>query len=341
MTTTPKARCGVSITGIGSFLPPSSISNAQLETLVDTNDEWIVSRTGIKNRRVVSGNDTVADLAIAAAKDALACAGIEGKQVDLVIVTTSTADTIYPMVCALVQEAIGATSAAGFDLALACTGFVYGLVTAQQFIENGRYQTVLVVSADIHSRETDWSDRNTCVLFGDGAGACVLQANTTGQSDIVASDLRVDGSRGQFLTLGTLTQNCPLVAPRTNQNPYVQMNGREVFKFAVGSVPKSIQVTLDKASVTLDDVDFVVLHQANSRIMQAMAEKMGLPEAKLIIRFENYGNTSAASIPIALNDAVKDGQIQAGQRLMLCGYGAGLAWATALVNWHVVDHRSH
>jgi 3-oxoacyl-[acyl-carrier-protein] synthase-3 len=328
---------GVSIAGIGSYLPQTVITNDDIATLVDTNDEWITSRTGIKARRVVSGNETVASLGIAAAHDALACADMRGEDIELIIVASSTPDTIYPMVCSQIQAALGAKKAAGFDMVLACTGFVYALTTASQFIRTGMVKNALVICSDIHSRFTDWSDRNTCILFGDGAGSLVLKADDT--DHLLACDLHLDGTKGDHLTMHTTVQNCPLVEPRDVPSPYVYMNGREVFKFAVGTVPTSIQAAVAQAGLQLNDIDYFVPHQANVRIMHAMAEKLNVPLDKWIINLEETGNTSAASIPIALNEAVKSGKVQPGQTLVFCGFGAGLSWATAVVRWSLVDKR--
>lgn len=333
-----KGPYGISLAGIGAYVPETVVTNDDISKLVDTSDEWIASRTGIRERRIVRGDESVADLAIQAAKQALASAGIAGEEVELIIVASSTPDTIYPAVACQVQHAIGATRAAGFDMALACTGFVYAMVIAQQFLKTGMYKTALVIGADIHSRFTDWTDRNTCVLFGDGAGACVMRAEP-GPDNILASDLHLDGSKGMELTLFTEAPNCPLVPGRSPAKPHVYMNGREVFKFAVGTVPKSIQETLDRAGLSIDQLDHLLLHQANIRIMQAMSEKLNIPEERLIINLDKYGNTSAASIPIALNEAVLDGRVKPGQLLAMCGFGAGLAWATAVVRWTCVDQR--
>lgn len=328
---------GVSLVGVGSCLPSSVITNDDLTKLVDTSDEWITTRTGIRERRVVSGDEGIADLAIGAAQEALKSANMEGKDIDLIIVACSTPDTIYPAASCQVQHAIGAVNAAGFDMALACSGFVYGLIIAQQFLRTGTCKNALVIGADIHSHVTNWSDRNTCILFGDGAGAAILTA--TDEDNFFANDFHLDGSKGMELTLYANAENCPLVEPKTPVNNYVYMNGREVFKFAVGVVPKSIMSVLEQAGMTVEDLDKVVLHQANIRIMHAMSDKLNLPEEKLIVNLDRYGNTSAASIPIALNEAVLAGKIKPGEKVLFCGFGAGLAWATTIFKWTMVDHR--
>ena len=330
---------GISLAGIGAFVPEHCVSNDDIATLVETSDEWIRSRTGISSRRVVSGDESVADLAIAAAQDALASAGMQGSEIELIIVASSTPDTIYPAVACQVQTEIGAKNAAGFDMALACSGFVYALVIAQQFLKTGMYKTAMIIGADTHSRYTNWHDRNTCILFGDGAGAAILKAEPGAEDHILASDLHIDGTKGMELTLFTQAENCPLVAPKTPVNNFVYMNGREVFKFAVGVVPKSIQEVLDRSGLKIDDVQHVVLHQANIRIMQAMSEKLNIPEERLIVNLQKYGNTSAASIPIALNEAVLAGRVKPGELLVMCGFGAGLAWATTILRWTAVDQR--
>jgi 3-oxoacyl-[acyl-carrier-protein] synthase-3 len=264
---------------------------------------------------------------------------MQGSEIELIIVASSTPDTIYPAVACQVQTEIGAMHAAGFDMALACSGFVYGLVVAQQFLKTGMYKTAMVIGADTHSRYTNWYDRNTCILFGDGAGAAILKAEPGATDNIFANDLHLDGSKGMELTLFTQAENCPLVEPKTPVNNYVYMNGREVFKFAVGVVPKSIQQVLDRAGLKIEDIDHVVLHQANIRIMQAMSEKLNIPEERLIVNLDKYGNTSAASIPIALNEAVLAGRVKPGDLLVMCGFGAGLAWGTTVLRWTAVDQR--
>lgn len=329
---------GSTIIGVGSCVPPSVITNDELTKLVDTSDEWITTRTGIKQRRVVTGDEGVADLAIGAAKEALRSANMEGKEIDLIIVACSTPDVVYPATSCQVQHAIGAVNAAGFDMALACSGFVYGLIIAQQFIRTGMRKNALVIGADIHSHYTNWYDRNTCILFGDGAGAAIL-TRTDGPDSFLANDFHLDGSKGMELTLYNNLENCPLVAPKTPVNNYVYMNGREVFKFAVGVVPQSIQLVLDQAGLDIDKIDHFVLHQANIRIMHAMSERLGIPEEKLVVNLDQYGNTSAASIPIALNQAVLEGRIKPGELLVFCGFGAGLAWASTICRWTAVDHR--
>ncbi|MEB3206043.1 MAG: beta-ketoacyl-ACP synthase III [Vampirovibrionales bacterium] len=331
---------GCEITGIGAFAPETILTNDDLSQLVDTSDEWIQTRTGIKQRHVVSGDQTVAELAIKAAQDALACSGIPGDEIDLVIAASSTPDAIYPGTSCQVQHAIGATHAAGFDMALACTGFMSAMITARQFIQTGAARNAMVVASDIHSRFVDWSDRSTCILFGDAAGAAVLSASD--KDSFLSYEMRLDGSKGHELRMGTYLSNCPLVTQRTpaQEVVYLKMNGKEVFKFAVGVVPHSIERALEKAGLKPGDIDHYVLHQANKRIMDAMAERLDVDADRMVMNLDRYGNTSAASIPLALKEASQEGRILPGQKLVLCGFGAGLAWTTAIIDWSVVDQRS-
>jgi 3-oxoacyl-[acyl-carrier-protein] synthase-3 len=328
---------GVTLTGVGAAVPPTVIKNEQLTALVDTSDEWIQRRTGIVERHVLSGDETLAALAIEAAKKALAHAQVAAEAIDLVIVATTTPDERYPAVAARVQAALGIPAAAGFDLALACTGFVASVITAEQFLRTGLYKKALVVGADAHSRVMDWTDRNTCVLFGDAAGAVVLEASDT-VDGFLACEAHLDGTKGDELHADHVLVNCPLVPPPTPRSPYLQMNGREVFKFTVAVVADSITTTAQQAGLTLEDLDYVVLHQANSRIMEAMTERLSLPPEKLVMNLQRYGNTSAASVPLALQEAVTDGRITEGSTVLLCGFGGGLAWASTLFKWGRLSH---
>ncbi|MFM7390530.1 MAG: beta-ketoacyl-ACP synthase III [Vampirovibrionales bacterium] len=323
---------GVCMTGVGAKAPDTVIANADLTALVDTSDEWIVTRTGISNRHVLAGDERLADLCIESAHQALVMAGLEGKDIDLVIACTTSPDERFPALAARIQHGVGCHGA-GFDISLACSGFAVGVITAEQFLRTGAFKKALVVGADALSRVMDWTDRNTCVLFGDGAGAVVLEATPPEQNGLLAFDLNIDGAKGSELQAQNNLNNCPLVPAATPRSPYVEMNGREVFKFAVGKVPETIMTTLERANATVEDIDYLILHQANMRIMDAMTEKMGIPPEKMIINLQQYGNTSGASIPLALNEAVRDGRIQPGHRLMLCGFGGGLAWASSYLRW--------
>ena len=321
---------GVRLLGVGAQAPDTVLTNDDMTQLVDTSDEWIRTRTGIRERRVLAGNQTLSSLAIGAAKQALDNAKLSAEDIDFIVVATSTPDERYPALAARVQQGIGAVNAAGFDLALACTGFVMAVTTAEQFIRTGLHKTVLVIGADAHSRVMDWTDRNTCVLFGDGAGAWVLQASED-SDNFLASSNKLDGSKAGELYANNPLNNCPLVEPAEPRSPYVVMNGREVFKFAVGVVPKQIQSLLDSAGIDKSQLDWLVLHQANARIMQAMSEKLDFPLDKMVMNLDRYGNTSAASVPLAFNEAVRDGRIQAGHTVLICGFGGGLSWSSALL----------
>ena len=329
---------GITVAGVGAAVPDKVITNAMLADLVDTSDEWIVSRTGIKERRVVDGNQTVSTLGAEAAQQALACAGMTPTEIDLIVVASSTPDAIYPMASAQIQQMLGIPQAAGFDLTAACTGFVVANITASQFLQTGMCRNALVIGSDIHSRVTDWTDRNTCVLFGDGAGAFVLTANPE-PNRLLASQLNLDGTKGDWLQLKTRLENAPMVPARDSVSPYVSMNGREIFKFAVSSVPDSIRQTVKQAGLAMDDIDFVVLHQANSRIIHAIAEKLDMSLDRFLLDMAYYGNTSAASIPIALNNALVEGKLKPGHKIAMCGFGAGLSWSTVVFEWSCVDHR--
>jgi len=324
---------GVKIIGVGGATPPTVLTNEDLATFVDTNDEWIVSRTGIHERRILSGDEMLTDLAIDAVKQAVSMSNIPGEEIELIIVASTTPDERYPATAARIQAALGAHDAFGFDLGLACTGFVAALVNAEQYLRAGTYKNAVVVGADAHSRVMDWTDRNTCVLFGDGSGAVVLQASDT-EDSMLAMDANLDGSKADELHADYELKNCPILPQPTPRTPYVQMNGREVFKFAVGKVPSSIMATLEKANATIDDIDSLILHQANIRIMDAMNERLGIPPEKMVINLDRYGNTSAASIPLALNEAVRSGTIKHGNKVMICGFGGGLAWASSFFIWH-------
>jgi 3-oxoacyl-[acyl-carrier-protein] synthase-3 len=332
---------GVRIEGVGAYAPDNVITNDDLTKLVDTSDEWIVTRTGIKERRVVSGNQTVLELAKAAAEDAIRSANIDAQDIDLIVVASSTPDMIYPFVSSQLQAALGLpNSVMGFDVSLGCTAMVQCLIIARQFLQTGTRKTALVVSADIHSRHVDWTDRNTCILFGDGAGAFILKA-TDDEDHMLATQMEIDGSRAMLLRLmQTTQQNCPLVAPQDKElDPFVFMNGREVFKFAVETVPKTIRDLVSEAGLTMADVDHILLHQANLRIISAIADKLDVPMEKMIVNIEKYGNTSSSSIPLALNEAVLEGRVKPGDLVVICGYGAGLAWSTIVMRWTAVDNR--
>ncbi len=330
----------IKILGVGAYAPETVITNDDLSKLVDTSDEWIYSRTGIKKRHVVSGNETAADLAAKAAKDALDFAGVSADEIDFIIVGTSLPDNLYPSTACEVQREIGATKAFAFDLVAACSGFVYSLSTAAMFLRAGGYKRALVIGVDIHSRFIDWTDRGTCVLFGDGAGAFVVESSDDeAENELLGMDLNADGSKGRELTIPLTGKNCPLAEPNDIKPSFVNMNGREIFKFAVSEVPKSVEKVVKSAGLTMEQLDFVVPHQANTRIVQAISDRMNYPIEKFILNIEEYGNTSTASIPMAFCEAVKENKVPKGSHIVLTGFGGGLTWASALIKWNAVDKR--
>lgn len=333
---------GAKIIGVGAGLPDSVVTNNDLTRLVDTSDEWIKTRTGISERRIAKDTDTTSGLAIEAAKDALGYCGIESDTLDLIIVATSTPDDLYPSTACKVQGAIGATKAAAFDLEAACTGIVYAISVAHQFIGSGTYKRVLVVGADIHSRFLDWEDRNTCILFGDGAGAFVLEATDIEDNGILSTYLRADGTGSHLLSI----PNTGTAYPHSGTNPpkaverFLQMNGKAIYNFAVHAVPEAVRTACTNAGISVDDIDFLVPHQANIRIIKSAAERLGMKPEQLVTNVEEMGNTSAASIPLALWQALQRKQVSVPSTICLVGFGAGLTWASAIVKWTVTDKRA-
>ena len=324
------------ITGWGKYLPSRVLTNAELERMVETSDEWIFARTGIRERRIASEAETAAAMATAAARDALDVAGVAADDVDLVIVATTTPDNVMPAVACAVQAALGARHAAAFDLNAACSGFVYGLVVASQFIAAGGYRRVLVIGSEVFSRLIDWSDRNTCVLFGDGAGAVLVEADTESGGPF-AFVLGSDGSGANALHMPAswrpLTELWTRDTSMSEPPRFIQMDGPEIFKFAVTIMAR---VTLDvvaAAGMDLDDIALFIPHQANDRIIAAAARALRLPRERFFVNLDHYGNTSAASVPIALCEAVATGRLRCGDRVVMVGFGGGLTWAAVVMEW--------
>ena len=308
------------IIGTGSYLPPKIITNSELEKTLDTSDEWITERTGIKERRVVDGESTC-DLALEASKKALEMAEINACEIDLIILATTTQDKIFPATATMLQNRIGANCPA-FDLQAVCAGFVFALTTAQQYIENGTYKNVLVVGSEAFSRIVDWSDRSTAILFGDGAGAVVLSRdNKTG---IKFSKIHSDGSY-----LSSLHVNNNYI----NEIGYVEMSGNEVYKIAVKQLSNLAEEILRESNLTVNEISWMIPHQANIRIISAIAKRINLPMSKVILTIETHGNTSAASIPLALDVSVRDGRIKKGDKLLLEGIGGGFSWGGILLEY--------
>ena len=318
-------------------MPPKFLTNADLEKLVDTNDEWITTRTGIKKRHILGEGEKLSTHAAAAAQRALDMANIAASDVDLIILSTSSPDDLFGSACA-VQALLGATNAAAFDLTAACSGFVMGLITATQYIRSGTYKNVVVIGADALSRYIDWTDRSTCILFGDGCGAVVVTANEdpTAPCGMLGMDMHSDGNgqkhlNAMFAGKGNKPEGDEASAAGTFCN--LAMNGQEVFKFAVRAVPAVIEGALKDAGLEKDTIDWLVLHQANMRIINSAAERLGLPPDRVVANLPEYGNTSAASIPLALDEAVRRGDVKKGQTVAMAGFGAGLSWAGAIVRW--------
>lgn len=324
---------GVAITGSGSATPVTSLGNQALSQVVETSDEWITSRTGIRHRRLATGSESLSEIASLAGRCAIAMAGITPADLDLIILATSTPDDLFGSACQI-QSQLGATRAVAFDLTAACSGFVFGLVTAAQYIRTGVYQNVLLIGADILSRWVDWEDRRTCVLFGDGAGAVVMQA--TDRDRLLGFELRSDGTQNQCLNLAYNPQSKELIeGVAVGKGTYqpITMNGKDVYRFAVQRVPEVIDKALFRAGLSVAQVDWLLLHQANQRILDAVAERMNIPSHKVISNLAHYGNTSAASIPLALDEAVRQGQIQPNDIIAASGFGAGLTWGAAIFHW--------
>ncbi len=325
---------GVAIAGSGSAAPVAELTNARLSELVETSDEWIRTRTGIRTRRLAAEGETLSALAAQAATAAIAAANLEPTDIDLILLATSTPDDLFGS-GAQIQTQIGASRAVAFDLTAACSGFIFGMVTAAQFLRTGTYRNVVLIGADVLSRWVDWSDRSTCVLFGDGAGAVVMQA-TAGRDRLLGFELCSDGTLNHTLKLGFQGEPRPLAAGASasigNYQP-IAMNGREIYRFAVAKVPEVISKALFRADLAASDLDWLLLHQANQRIMDAVADRLKLPRDKAISNLAKYGNTSAASIPLALDEAVRAGQVKPGDKIATAGFGAGLTWGAAIFEW--------
>ena len=314
------------IIGTGSYLPEKVLTNADLEKIVDTSDEWIRSRTGIRSRHIAAEGELTSDLALPAAQKALQSAGIAAGDIDMIIVATTTPDMIFPSTACILQSRLGIAGCPAFDLQAVCSGFVYALCTADLFIRAGQAKKVLVVGAEVYSRILDWNDRGTCVLFGDGAGAVVLAASDV--PGILATRLHADGSHKDQLSVPG-----SVCGGKVWGRPFVHMDGGAVYRFAVRVFEEVAYEVLDLAGLKVSDLDWFVPHQANIRIMEATARKLGLPVEKVISTVDHHGNTSAASIPLALDEAVRDGRIRPGQTLLLEGVGGGFTWGAVLLRW--------
>ena len=314
------------IAGTGSYLPAQELTNKDIEQRIDTSDEWIFSRTGIRTRRVAAADETTSDLAVHASRRALEAAGVTADDVDLIIVATTTPDIVFPSTACILQRKLGIRQGAAFDVQAVCTGFVYALAIADRFIASGQHRCALVVGAEVFSRLLDWSDRRTCVLFGDGAGAVVLRSAT--EPGVLSTHLRSDGAHGDILCVPGAFHG-----GEVQGRAFVHMDGAAVFRFAVRVLDEICREALEHNGLQGSSIDWLVPHQANVRIIDATAQKMGLPPERVVLTLEHQGNTSAASVPLALDAAVRDGRIQPGHNVLLAAVGGGMTWGAALLRW--------
>jgi 3-oxoacyl-[acyl-carrier-protein] synthase-3 len=322
----------IGITGVGAYVPERVLTNADLEAMVDTSDQWIVERTGIRERRIAEESQAASDLALPACRDALAQAGVGAEDIDYIVVATATPDMIFPATACIIADQLGSPKAAAYDLLAGCTGFMYALAQTYGALAGGLAERALVIGTETLSKITNWSDRSTCIIFGDGAGAAVVERVSDG--GFRGFELGADGSGGQDLCVPASGSRTPITAETMSQDlQYIKMNGSEVFRFATRIMVTSAESLLDACDATIDDVDLYVPHQANKRIIDHAAKHLGLPPEKVLVNIDRYGNTSSASIPLALVEGVEDGRIKPGTRVLLSGVGAGLTWGSAYMTW--------
>lgn len=322
----------VKIAGIGYSVPLSVITNDDLTKLYDTSDEWIYTRTGIKERRVVSGNESAVDLGIDAAKKAIENSGIKIEDIDMVIAAASAPPHLYPAIACSIQAALNIPNdIPAFDVTAACSGLIYGMSIAKGFINSGMYKNILVVATDNNSRLLNWEDRSISILFGDGAGAVMMSVAEDGIEDIISIDIRANGSLGDLIKLPLAGKNCPLVEPNDEETQFISMNGKEVYRFVARTLPEYVENMITNAGMKADDIDYLIPHQANMRIIKAVQERLEYADEKVISNIEKYGNTSAASIPLALAEGVESGKVKLNSTAVLCGFGAGMTWGGAIV----------
>lgn len=325
------------IIGTGSYAPKRILTNKDIEKLVDTSDEWIMERTGIRERHVAEEGECTSDLALEASKKALKMAGLKAMDIDMIVIGTITGDLQFPATACLVQKKLGAKNAVAFDVNAACSGFMYALSIGNAYIKSGAAKHVLAIGAEVLTKFTDWKDRTTCVLFGDGAGAVVL-GPTKGQHGILSVDIHSDGSQWELIHIPAGgSQMPPSQETVKHRLHFMKMKGNETFKVAVKTLEQVAMDTLKKHDLTADDIDLMIPHQANLRIIQATASRLGLPMERVMLNLERYGNTSAASIPIALDEAVRSRRIRHGDNILMEAFGAGATWASALVKWSIPD----
>ncbi len=322
------------ITGYGSFVPAKTLTNEELAKMVDTSDEWITTRTGIKVRHITTDNESTAFLATEAAKRALVEANLDAGDVEIIIVATITPEMVFPSTASFVQKNLGAKKAWVFDLAAACSGFVYGLSIAQQFIESGRFKNALVIGAETLTKIADWTDRTSCVLFGDGAGAVVLEQSNGRRGSILYSTMHSDGERWEALNCQAYGSRYPSAKPLDNPKKiYMQISGREVYQQAIRRIVETVNHCLDHCDLTLDDIAMLISHQMNARIIESVAKRLNLPDEKVFLNINEYGNTSAASVPIAFDECVRKGKIKRGDIVVLVAFGAGLTWGANIIEF--------
>ncbi len=320
------------ITGIGAAVPEKVMTNSDFERFLDTSDEWITKRTGIKERRLASDGETTVTLATAAARQALSDAGVDPKQLDLIICATISPDMIFPASGCFIQEALGTGDVPAFDISAACSGFLYGLTVGAQFIETGMYRRVLVIGADVLTRFADFEDRSSCILFGDGAGAVVLEPTNEDNRGVLYNVMHADGKGWDYIHIPAGGARTPTTHETVDQKlHYVKMRGRDVYKFAVEKMQWLLGHCMEKCALTVDDIDMVIPHQVNIRILKSAAAKFNFPMEKVYVNIDRYGNTSGASIPLALEEARREGKISSGSMLLLVAFGAGLTWAGSVV----------
>ena len=320
----------IGIAGVGAYLPSLAVTNDKLSEFVDTNDEWISERTGIKERRISDGEDTSV-VASKAAKLALDRAGVKAEELDLIIVATVSPDMFIPSVACLVQNNLGAQNAACFDINVACSGFVYGLEVAKGMMISMNYKNALVIGAEVLSKVIDWSDRSTCILFGDGSGAAVLKKCE--ERGIIKSYLKAEGEKWESLTIGAADFNTPFNKGKMIKKRTIDMNGREVFKFATKAIEDGVKKILEDTGISIDEIKYIVPHQANSRIISSAAKRLGIEKNKFFVNVENVGNTSSASVPIALNDMYEKHMLKKGDKIILVAFGGGLTYGSTLIEW--------
>ena len=320
------------IAGIGYSVPKTVITNEDLTKLYETSDEWIYTRTGIKERRVVSGDEDAVSLGLSAAKMALENSGLKSEDIDCVIAAASAPPQLYPALACQVQAKLGIPNFVPcFDLTAACTGLIYAMQVARGFIKTNLYKNILIIASDNNSRLLDWTDRGSSILFGDGAGAIVLTKSPDGVDDILSLDIRADGKIGHYITMNMPGQNCPLVEPCEQKPSFINMAGKDVYKFVVSTLPKYVDKCIEMSGLKAEDIDYLIPHQANQRIIEAIQSRLNYSDDKVISNIKYYGNTSAASIPIALAEGLQQGKIKPNSTAILCGFGAGMTWGAAVV----------